>query len=99
MIGTPHERCRLMHQSGRDSTAPRMRASPHAGIQPWLAAIFLTSSRAMPRGEVVAGLVEAGPGSAAEANALVATPATSSPTNHWSTARKMIGVSERQQCG
>ena len=27
------------------------------------------------------------------------TPGRSSDTNHWSTARKMIGVLERQQCG
>jgi hypothetical protein len=32
-MGTPQVRCRLMHQSGRDSTAPRMRLRPQSGIQ------------------------------------------------------------------
>ena len=41
-----------MHQSGRDSTALRMRASPHAGIQPCAAAIFLISSSAVARGVI-----------------------------------------------
>ncbi|MNC94029.1 hypothetical protein D3C83_107880 [compost metagenome] len=51
-MGTPHERWRLMHQSGRDSTALRMRASPQAGIQPDDAAILWISARAMERGVI-----------------------------------------------
>ena len=30
-IGSPHDRCREMHQSGRDSSMPRSRLRPHAG--------------------------------------------------------------------
>ncbi len=33
-IGTPQVRWRLMHQSGRPSTMPRMRAWPQSGTQP-----------------------------------------------------------------
>ena len=31
VMGTPQERWRLMHQSGRCSTIPRMRSRPHLG--------------------------------------------------------------------
>src|SRR5438876_296402 len=44
-IGTPHTRCREMHQSGRVSTILEMRSSPHSGSH----FTFLISSRARVR--------------------------------------------------
>src|SRR6266700_6517371 len=44
-IGTPHTRCREMHQSGRVSTMLEMRSSPHVGSH----LTFSISSRARVR--------------------------------------------------
>ena len=76
-MGTPQVRWRLMHQSGRDSTALRIRFSPESGTH----CTGPMAAKALVRAEepVAMGLSRA--------------------TNHWSTARKMIGVFERQQCG
>ena len=45
-IGSPHERWREMHQSGRDSSMPRRRLRPHSGVKPTSSA---TASSARPR--------------------------------------------------
>src|SRR6266550_7117430 len=44
-IGTPHTRCREIHQSGRVSTMLEIRSSPHLGSH----LTFLISSRARVR--------------------------------------------------
>ena len=47
-IGSPHARCRLMHQSGRLSIIPFKRLCPHAGTN---LIVLLTASRAIARND------------------------------------------------
>ena len=47
-MGTPQERCREMHQSGRVASMPRMRSSPHAGNHSTPATASSARSRSEP---------------------------------------------------
>ncbi len=82
-IGRPHDRWREMHQSGRDSSIPRMRLRPHSG----------TKSTSPPSAR---GLVAA---SAIWRRFTFAPCPPSTDTNHCSVHRKIVGVLERQSCG
>src|SRR6185437_7865800 len=62
-MGTPHTRCREMHQSGRVSTMLEMRSSPQAGSH----LTFLISARARVR-NVPLGMVSLGIGVSMEMN-------------------------------
>src|SRR5438477_9170344 len=62
-MGTPHTRCREMHQSGRVSTMFEIRSSPHVGSH----LIFLISSSARVR-NVPAGIVPLDMGVSIEMN-------------------------------
>ena len=78
-IGSPQERCREMHQSGRVSSMPRMRLRPQSGTK-------LISDAVAPM--------------AISRKDLPACPVgRSTPTNHCSVQRKIVGVLLRQSCG
>ncbi len=72
-IGTPHERWREMHQSGRSATIEPMRFEAHSGIH--------VTSFSMTR------------------MVFSRRPVLSIETNHWSVARKITGLWQRQQWG
>src|SRR6266567_9589975 len=86
-MGTPHTRCREMHQSGRVSTMLEIRSSPHVGSH----LTALISSRARVR-KVISAV-------GAPSKLCLDGDFVSIDINHCSVARKITGLWQRQQCG
>src|SRR5437588_8466656 len=86
-MGTPQTRCREMHQSGRVSTMLEMRSSPHIGSHLTL----LISSKARDR--------KVGSTGVPCKLLCLGGDFVSIDINHWSVARKITGLWQRQQCG
>src|ERR1700692_3714586 len=81
-IGTPHMRCREMHQSGRVAIMFEMRSSPHAGSH----FTFAISCRARLR--IVSPAVSFGEALPFGGGFI----GVSMPMNHCSVARKITGL-------
>src|SRR6266496_586368 len=104
-IGTPHTRCREIHQSGRVSTMLEIRSSPQAGSH----LTFLISSSA-PLRKVASpmgapsklrrfGGVKSRAEIPSKADGPLGGNFVSIEMNHCSVARKITGLWQRQQCG
>src|ERR1700674_620331 len=86
-IGTPHTRCREMHQSGRVAIMFEMRSSPQAGSHFTLA---ISAAGRLRIVSPVISVLEAPP-------FVVGVIGVSMPMNHCSVARKITGLWQRQQ--
>ena len=112
-MGTPQVRCREMHQSGRDSTADLMRLTPQSGthLTSSMASIAISRNEAVGQWLRIAFNSAGGAFLSEAATKSSICLWTSDPRtvglgmtwsilmNHWSIARKMMGVLLRQQCG
>src|SRR6266851_1824576 len=87
-IGTPQERWREMHQSGRFATMLYMRSWPHDGIQ--------RTSLSMASSAACRSVLPSCPAPSALCPDRVF---PSRSMNHCDVARKITGLWQRQQCG
>src|ERR1700685_2712261 len=89
-MGTPHTRCREMHQSGRVAIIFESRSSPHDGSHFTCLIASRVRVRSVPFSE---------PRLSSEPRLPPPGMGVSMEINHCSVARKITGLWQRQQCG